>query len=177
MQQLGNRLGLGMIGGVAGLVVMNLVRVGTAPLVKPRAPRPTDVFLTARTMSPIGPHHRTGEPAAEALGRLVYGTLIGGEPSRRVGRALAWAVQIGYGLLAAAAYGVLRARRTRRPVRDGAWFGAALWLAGDELAAPLLGLADKPTAYHPTYHLQSLAQHLGFGIATAAATCALEEIR
>jgi len=177
MQQIAHRLGLGVIGGLAGLAVMNLVRLGTAPLVKPRAPRPTDVFLTERTISPIGPHHRSGEPAAEALGRLAYEKLIGGEPSRRVQRALAWAVQLGYGLLAAAAYGLVRSRRTRRPVRDGAWFGAGLWLVGEEIAAPLLGLTDKPTAYHPTYHLQSLAQHLGFGIATAATTHALEEMR
>ena len=130
-----------------------------------------------RTISPFGPHHRSGEPVAEALGRLAYGKLSGHEPSRGVRRALGWVVQVGYGLMAAAAYGVLRVRRGRRPVRDGAWFGVGLWLLGDELAAPLLGLADKPTAYHPTYHLQSLAEHLGFGIATAATTCALEELR
>jgi uncharacterized membrane protein YagU involved in acid resistance len=58
-------------------------------------------------------------------------------------------------------------------LRDGALFGAALWLFGDEIAMPLLGLADKPTQYHPTRHLQSLAAHLGFGVATAATAQAL----
>ena len=57
-----------------------------------------------------------------------------------------------------------------RPLRDGALYGAALWLFGDELAVPLLGLSDKPTAYHPARHAHSLAQHLGYGFALAAAT-------
>jgi hypothetical protein len=48
-------------------------------------------------------------------------------------------------------------------------------LFGDELAAPLLGLSDKPTAYHPARHAQSLVSHLGYGVATAAATRALAE--
>ncbi len=52
----------------------------------------------------------------------------------------------------------------------GALFGAGLWLLGDELAVPLLGLSDRPTSYPVTSHLQSLAQHLGFGVATAATT-------
>jgi len=52
-------------------------------------------------------------------------------------------------------------------------FGTALWLFGDEIAAPLLGLADKPTEYHVTTHVQALLQHLGYGIATVATTNAL----
>jgi hypothetical protein len=58
----------------------------------------------------------------------------------------------------------------------GAVFGVGLWLIGDELALPLLGLSDKPTAYHPTRHVQSLAAHLGYGVATAATTRALKTL-
>lgn len=55
--------------------------------------------------------------------------------------------------------------------------GLGLGLIGGAIALPLLGLSDKPTAYHPTEHLQSLARHLGFGAATAATTHVLEGSR
>jgi uncharacterized membrane protein YagU involved in acid resistance len=133
-----------------------------------RAPKPTDPRLTERTISLVGPQHRRDESSTDALGRLAYAKLTGREPSPAAKRALSWAVHIGYGLLVAAGYAALRGGATRHALRDGALFGTGLWLLGDEVAVPLLGLADKPTAYPPSRHAQSLAQHLGFGIATAA---------
>src|SRR5437764_931818 len=88
-------------------------------------------------------------------------------------RKLSWAADIGSGLAVASLYGAIRGGRDRgipRAVLGGALFGAGLWLLGDELAVPLLGLSDKPTTYPVKSHLQSLAQHLGFGVATAATT-------
>jgi len=141
--------------------------------VKKRAPEPTDVFLTERTMSPLGPQHRKNESATDALGRIAYENIAGKEPAQPTKQKLSWIVHIGYGLLVAAGYGAVRGR-TRHFVRDGLLFGAGLWLFGDEIAVPLLGLADKPTAYPAIRHAQALAQHLGFGVATAATTRALE---
>jgi hypothetical protein len=45
-------------------------------------------------------------------------------------------------------------------------FGAVLWLAADELAMPLLGLAKGPAAYPATVHAEMLAAHLVYGAAT-----------
>jgi uncharacterized membrane protein YagU involved in acid resistance len=176
MQML-TRIGSGLLGGAAGLLVMEAVRRATAPLVKERAPKPTDVLLTEKTISPTGVHHRRGEPATEALGRIVYEKVSDHEPSRSTKRRLSWTVHIAYGLLVAAGYGLVRGGHRRRAIRDGLLFGTGLWLLGDELAVPLLGLADKPTEYHSTHHAQSLAQHLGFGIAAAMTTRALERVR
>jgi uncharacterized membrane protein YagU involved in acid resistance len=153
---------------------MELVRRGTGRFVAARTPKPTDVFATERSISPFGPQHGPDEGATEALGRIAYERVVGHPPSPEAKWTLSWAVHIAYGLAVAMAYGAIRGGRTYRPVRDGALFGAALWLLGDELAAPLLGLSDKPTAYPPTRHLQSLAQHLGFGVATATTTRILE---
>lgn len=167
------RLGIGVAGGIAGLAAMSAAQRLVQPLVKKRAPRPTDVFATERTISPLGSHHRPGESATDALGRLGYQNVVGEEPSDRQQRALSWGVHIGYGLLVAGLFGVVEARARHtlpRALGAGALFGAGLWLFGDELAAPLLGLQDKPTEYHPTQHLQSLVAHLGFGVATAATT-------
>lgn len=176
MRELGNRIGFGLIGGAIGLVVMEVVRRTTKPLVKRRAPQPQDVFATGRSMSLIGVHHDEEEAATSAIGRIGYEKIVGHRPSKKMTRALSWGVHIGYGLVVAALYGAIRGE-SRHVVRDGALFGTALWLIGDELVVPLLGLADKPTAYHPTQHLQSFAQHIGFGVGTVAATQLLEEVR
>lgn len=170
-------LGLGLLAGAVGLIAMEAVRRATAPLVKQRARKPTDVFVTARSMSQVGVHHEPGESATAALGRMGYEKLVGEEPSKDTKSDLSWAVHIGYGFLVATVYGLVRGHSTGHVLRDGLAFGTGLWLFGDELALPLLGLADKPTAYDPTRHLQSFAQHLGFGVATAATTRALEAFR
>lgn len=171
-------LAFGFLGGVAGLVVMEVIRRTTARFVSQerRAPKPTDVFFTERVMSPLGPHHSPGESATGAVGRLAYEKLVGHEPSEEVQSRLSWLVHIVYGLVVAAGYGALHAH-ARHPIRDGALFAGGLWLLGDELAVPLLGLSEKPTAYPASRHVQSLAQHLGFGIAMATTTRVLEEKR
>jgi hypothetical protein len=167
------RLGIGELAGIAGLVAMTTTQRLLKPLVKKRAAQPTDVFASERTMSPIGSHHGTNESATDAVGRMAYEQVVGDEPDEGQKRALSWAVHIGYGLAVAGLYGVLEGRKRhslRHAIRTGALFGIGLWALGDELAVPLLGLADKPTQYHPTRHAQSLAAHLGFGIATATVT-------
>jgi hypothetical protein len=173
--QIGHRLALGLIGGAIGLGTMEILRRISAPLVKKRAKQPTDVFLTERTMSPLGPKHEPGEGETEALGRILYERVTGRAPSPRAKTALSWAVHLAYGLGVAAVYGIVRGGGTRHALRDGALFGAGLWLFGDELAVPLLGLSDKPTTYPVSRHAQALAQHLGFGIATVATTRKLED--
>ena len=52
MHDLRRGLGSGLVGGALGLVAMDLLRRATKPLVKERAPRPTDVFLTERSREP-----------------------------------------------------------------------------------------------------------------------------
>jgi hypothetical protein len=175
MRNTESRIGSGLLGGAIGLIAMELIKRATAPLT-PRAPKRDDEPLTERSMSPLGPQHRRDEGATDAVGRLGYEKLAGHAPSRATKTKLSWAVHIGYGLLVAGLYGALRGGRRRSllsTVGEGALYGTGLWLLGDELAVPLLGLSDKPTAYPPARHVQSLAQHLGFGLATAATTCAL----
>jgi hypothetical protein len=177
MRTLRRKLGYGLLGGAAGLLAMELVKRAMAPLMKRRAPPPAGEERTARSsVSVIGQHHGPDESATDAIGRILYENLVGRAPSPGTQRKLSWALHIGYGLVVASLYGAIRGGRDRGGAGTaigGALFGAGLWLLGDELAAPLLGLSDKPTSYPVTSHLQSLAQHLGFGVATAAATGAL----
>jgi hypothetical protein len=167
-------LGLGLLGGIAGLVGMRLAQRLVAPIVKPRAPGSEDVFVT-ESSSLFGWRHGPDEAANEALARIAYEKLLHRAPSARTKQRLAWFLHVGYGLLVASIHGALRSS-SRHVIRSGAVFGVALWLLGDELAMPLLGLSEKPTAYSPTRHLQSLAAHLGYGVATVATTQALRRL-
>jgi len=164
-------LALGIVGGLAGLATMEAARRLTKPFVKRWHPG-THAYAMHRSMSLVGIRHSPEESATDALGRIAYEKVLRRQPSPRAQRTMSWAVHIGYGLACAGAFGAL-VQRPRHPVRTGAMFGTALWLLGDEIAAPLLGLADKPTEYHLTTHVQALLQHLGYGIATVATTNAL----
>lgn len=169
----------GLLAGAAGFLALQLAHWATRPLVRRRAPRPTDVFATERVISPLGVQHLPDESATAALVRIAYRRIARRPPPDRLKPVLSWAVRAGYGLLVAALYGALRTpgrqRRhtTRGAVASGAALGVGLWLVGDELAMPLLGLADKPTAYHPTRHAQGLIERLAYGVATATTARAL----
>lgn len=145
------------IPGAFGLAAMELVRRSTQRFVTARAPGRT----------PSGARYHADESATTAIGRIAYEALFQRPPSEKMKNALSWAVHISYGIGAGALFAALRPQA--RPI-EGALYGAALWLLGDELAVPLLRLSDKPSAYHPSQHAQSFAQHLGYGIALAAAT-------
>ena len=73
-------------------------------------------------------------------------------------------------------YGLARSRTATPDAAGGAAFGTALWLFGDEFAVPLLGLAQGPTAFPVRQHLHRLGAHLAYGLATAAATQALNTV-
>lgn len=173
--QIGHRLALGLLGGAIGLGTMEILRRISAPLVGERAPKPTDVFLTERTISPLGPKHEPGESETAAVGRIMYERIAGREPSPRARTVLSWGVHFAFGLGVAGLYSLVRGGKTKHVLRDGALFGSALWLLADELAMPLLGLSDKPTTYPVKQHVRSLAQHLGYGVTTVATTRALED--
>lgn len=184
MQHMLRKLAPGLVGGIAGLVAMRLGERLVAPLVRQRAPRATDIFASGRSISLVGSHHNLDEAANDAIARIAYEKLAGHTPTDEQKRRLSRLIHVGYGLAIATLYGAFQRSRVRRPsrtpieraIRSGTWFGIGLWLLGDELAIPLLGLADKPTAYHPTRHLQSLVAHVGYGVATATTTRALRSV-
>ena len=128
-------------------------------------------------ISLVGQHAKEGEPATVAIGRIAYERLRGEAPSRERGAQLGKAVHWGYGLAVGALFGLLERRVPDDDLSDlsvGLGYGAALWLLGDELAVPMLGLAKGPTAHAPRVHAQALGAHLVYGLATGAAMRALE---
>lgn len=71
-----------------------------------------------------------------------------------------------YGTAWGGIYGALAEAEPITAKTVGLPFGAALWLAGDEIAVPAFGLSKGPTEYPISSHLQALGSHLVYGVTT-----------
>lgn len=76
------------------------------------------------------------------------------------------AVHYGYGSLVGALYGGLAELLPITAAGLGLPFGFALWLLGDEIAVPALGLGKRPTEYPVEVHADALAAHFMYGATT-----------
>ena len=99
---------------------------------------------------------------AEAIAQRVLHRDLTPEEKRIAGPAVHYA----YGSLVGALYGGLSELLPVVSAGMGLPFGAALWLMGDEVAVPALGLAKPPTEYPPEVHADALAGHLMYGLTT-----------
>ena len=105
------------------------------------------------------------EPAtvktASAISEGVFGHNLTAREKETAGPIVHYAV----GTTAGAVYGVAAEYEPDVTTLAGLPFGAAFWIAVDEGALPLLGLAKGPTSYPISTHAYALASHLVFGLA------------
>ena len=76
------------------------------------------------------------------------------------------AVHYTYGSLVGAMYGGLAELVPVTSAGFGLAFGMALWLLGDEIAVPALGLGKGPMEVPVDRHADALAAHLSYGLTT-----------
>lgn len=76
------------------------------------------------------------------------------------------AVHYAYGSMMGALYGGLSELLPITSAGLGLPFGFALWLLGDEIAVPALGLGKHPKEYAPEAHADALAAHFMYGVTT-----------
>jgi hypothetical protein len=100
---------------------------------------------------------RTASKTASVLGRSLTAE------QRRCGAQI---VHFTVGIFGGAAYALLFGRKPG--VLSGLAFGSALWLIGEELAMPALGINDPPQHYTLADHANSLGEHIAYGIVTGA---------
>ena len=98
--------------------------------------------------------------AAQGMTQFLLGRGLRGADKRRG----AAAVHYGVGGLAGASYALASEAFPVLRAGSGAGFGAAFWLLGDELTMPRLGLCSSPADYPLLAHLNSLGEHLVYGI-------------
>lgn len=186
---IGRAVARGVLASVAGLVAMDLFtramkRVGGGGSGRSRkgahgggkSKKANGALRRLDDISLVGTTRKQNEPATVAVGRIAYEKLRGRKPTRAQGAQLGKAVHWGYGLAMGGLWGLLERRIAESDVKAGLGYGAALWLLGDELAVPLLGLSRGPTAHPPGVHARALGAHLVYGLATGAATRVLQRV-
>ncbi len=172
----GRGLVRGSIASIAGLAAMGAYFRVVAALSNddPEQGRGADDESEEKALDDIsiaGLKTREEESATQTVGRLAHEAVIGEEPDADRAEKLGQAVHWGYGILVGGLYGAIRDARAREGLDLGAGlgYGAVLWLLGDEVAVPALGLAKGPTAHPPGTHATTLGAHLVYGAATSVA--------
>ncbi len=170
MNDLLKNVALGAAGGLAGTYAMSLYWKAAQAWVgeDPRAWTQEGAPHALDEMDVAGQHHEEGESSTAAMGREAYEAATGEEPSDETKTELSQGVHWSYGTLMGGLYGAWRGRQEGLDAAGGLTFGTALWLLGDELAVPLLGLAQGATAFPPAQHAHRLGAHLAYGLAAAA---------
>jgi hypothetical protein len=172
---------LGSLGGVAGIFAMQSYwQLATALNggQDPRKAKPAnDEPQPLDSISLVGQQHEAGESSTAAMGRIAYQVITGKQPKSKETRTmLSYLVHWGISMSAAGMYGAVRGRVPLPDAEGGAAMGTSLWLLGDEVAMPLLGLTDGPTAYSPLLHLHAFGAHIAYGLTSALATQALRRL-
>ncbi|MCB8985712.1 MAG: hypothetical protein H6659_17930 [Ardenticatenaceae bacterium] len=174
---------IGAIGSVAGLMAMRLYWQKVAPQVRDKVDLggkdayPNNMDLDDISMVDRQPDSE--ESPTAVIGNMAYTALTDEEPSESMSSKLSNMTHWGYGILQGGLYGAARAANGADKgldLRGGAAHALGLWLLGDEVTVPMLGLQEGPTAVTPTTHLNRLGAHLAYGLATAAATQILNRV-
>ncbi len=169
-----------MIGGAVGVLAMGFYEQKISPLlVDPNQAADADEDKNAaeqplHSIAIIGIQHHKDESSTAALGRILYEQMAGKEPQSGVKSLLSNAIHWSYGIAQGGIYGLARADVDGLDLLGGSAFGLGLWLFGDELVVPLLGLQDGPTAYSSATHTNRLAMHVVYGATTALVTKVLQ---
>lgn len=127
----------------------------------------------------------TGEPAkdtaeqddatvetAKAISTKVFGHELEESEKKPAGAVVHYA----FGTVTGGFYGALAEVAPQVTTGAGLPFGAAFWLAADEVAVPLLGLSKGPTEYPPSTHAYALASHLVYGVTAEMSRRALRHV-
>ncbi len=136
---------------------------------------PPTTSVDDKTSSPFGKNYREGETSTEAVGRIVYTKLFDKEPSQNMSSYLSQAVHIAYGALQGGVFALFGQIFPGTYLMKGALFGAVIWLLGDELAVPLLGLSRSPASISKITHMNYLKGHLVYGLLLGGIFLALTE--
>ncbi len=100
--------------------------------------------------------------AAEEISEAVFDHKLKKSEKEPAGEAVHYAMGATSGLI----YGIASEIAPMTTVGLGLPFGAAVWLAADDVIIPALGLAKPATEYPLSTHAYALSSHLVYGLTT-----------
>lgn len=160
---------IGIASGVVGLLAMKYYWKYAAPKIEKleKTDENKHQINKEASFSLVGKQFNKEESSTDALGRIAYTKATGENPSDDTESKLSNIVHWLYGLTQAGIFGVLKNNSEKSFIRDGLLFATALWLFGDEIAVPMLGLQSGPESSNTVQHANRLGAHLTYGISTA----------
>ncbi len=138
----------GMIGGIAGALVMELFQAGLQKATGQKSSEGEPATVKAANRMSVA---ATDEPVAEDNKNLA-------------GEMVHYAMGAGSGMV----YGLAAEVLPKSSAGYGALFGAALWMLADEVGVPAAGLAKGPDETPVAQQASALAAHLVYGVTTDA---------
>lgn len=168
---------LGMLGGLGGLWAMSYYRERLAPRVQDIQGEKlenwgeSELAQRYQDVSIYGQQSEVGQRASDVLGRRIYRSLTGKEPrSKEAMDMVSGLTHAGSRMIQGGLFGAMQQKSRLLDLKSGLLFGTVVWLYGDEVIMPLLGLHQGPTQIAPKEHLNRLGEHMAFGIGTALTT-------
>ena len=117
-----------------------------------------------------------GEPPAQALVSKVEGATgryLSDDAHETASQAVHYAIGIG----PAIGYALVRDSLPGQGIARGAMYGAALFVAQDEVLNTVTGLGGKPTDYPWTAHARGIVAHTVYGVATELTLTLFDTLR
>jgi uncharacterized membrane protein YagU involved in acid resistance len=169
--------GRGIVGGLAGGLLLSIVSRMLPVLRAQRLPfpsdRPADAFqptLTrARTLSQSPGPEGLAEQFAFKVASGVFGCDLSSS-TRLAGRV----IHIIYGSAWGMLYGLLQASYPRPPAAFGAIYGFLVWLIGPAFLVPAMRLMRRPSQEPVARSAALISGHLAYGVALATTFEALQ---
>lgn len=152
----------GILGGVAGALTMNLFQQSWTQLSKELNPSPSEESQGAEE----------SEDATMKIAGKLSNILLGKDLSHDQKKKLGPVIHYSFGALTGGIYGALSERLPSVNRGLGIPFGAAVFLAADEIAVPAFGLSKSPSEYPLSTHATSLAAHCVYGMTAEVVRCA-----
>jgi putative membrane protein len=146
----------GMIGGLTGALAMNQFQVvseNAQNLWKRSAHQPE------KPQQQGSQEDDATMKTADGIATLVTNRHLTQQQKKAAGPMVHYA----FGAVVGAVYGALAEMAPAVTKAGGTAYGTAVWLAGDEIGVPILGLAAPPTQYPLSVHANALATHLVYG--------------
>jgi putative membrane protein len=159
----------GLLAGCAASWVMNAFAQAQPihPMPRQKGQSERDKSANGRETGKAARHEESEEEdttvkTAVAVSRNLFEHELSDDEKKIAGPAVHYA----YGSLVGAMYGGLAELLPITAAGFGMPFGTMLWVLGDEIAVPALGLAEGPTETSVDKHADALAAHLMYGMTT-----------
>ena len=154
----------GALGGLAGSFVMNQFQALWSA-----AEKKVEAAEEAKDTREGGEEQQTeqqGDDATVKTAKFISKHVLGHDLTEQEKKWAGPAVHYGFGASMGAVYGALANGSTLASAGRGTVFATALWLGGDEIAVPALGLGGSPLDSPLSSHVKALAAHVVYGVVT-----------